>query len=138
MKMQYRLLAALILTVACGMAAAVPPSGSGGGYYGQAWYDSGQGSVVGPYSTWYECNQALQDTIDYNVNMRGWSVTSINPCHYNPPFGTASPLHGLSYAVDSSDPGTSQEDAERIIEKVRTLRETYMIDEYQAELRRIK
>jgi hypothetical protein len=138
MNNRYRLLVALVMIAASGMAAAVPPSGTGGGYFGTAWFTNGQGIVVGPYSTWWECDQAFQDALDYNVNVRGWTIETMNPCSYNPPFPIAAPNHELSFDIDDSDPDTSLDDAQRIIEKVRRLRETYMIDEYEAELRRMK
>lgn len=138
MKTNIRLLAALALLLASTMAAAVPPSGSGGGYYGSAWFTNNQGIVVGGYATWWECDQAFQSALDLRVNNWGWTIQSVSPCSYTPPFAVAGPAHELSFAIDSSDPGTSLEDAERIIGKLRRLRETYMIDEYEADLRRIK
>ncbi|RFF31543.1 hypothetical protein [Wenzhouxiangella sediminis] len=135
---KHRILVALLLIVASSMAAAVPPSGTGGGYYGSAWFDSGQGFVVGPYSSWAACNQAYQDALAYDVNIRGWTVVSTSPCSYRPPYGMATPNHKLSYAVDDSDPGASLDHVQRIVEKVRQLRETHMIDEYEAELLRIE
>lgn len=138
MHTQYRLLIALALIVSSTMASAALTPGTGGGYFGTAWFTNGQGMIVGPYSTWFACNQQYQQSLDYNVNVRGWTIDTQTPCSYNPPASVASPNHALSFDVDSSDPGTSLEDAKRIIEEIRVLRESHMIDEYQAELRRIK
>jgi hypothetical protein len=75
---------------------AAPSAGTGGGYYGSAWYDSNQGTVVGPYATYAECNQALNAAVAYKVTQLGWSVVSFQPCYFNPPFGmVAEELSGL-------------------------------------------
>lgn len=138
MKTHHRFLIGLTLIVASGMAAAALTPGTGGGYYGSAWYTNGHGSIVGPYSSWWACDQALQDDIDYDVNVRGWTIASVNPCSYTPPYTVANPNQELSFAVGGDDAGTGLQEAVRILEQVRRLRETYMIDEYEAELRRIK
>ncbi len=80
---------------------AAPASGSGGGYYGTAWYNSGQGTVVGPYATYAECSQALNAAVAYKVTNLGWVVVSFQACHFNPPYGTMpeelSGLEGLQH-----------------------------------------
>lgn len=138
MRKQYQFIVALALIVASTMATAALTPGTGGGYFGTAWFTNGHGMIVGPYSSWSACNEAYEESLDYNVNVRGWTIATQSPCSYTPPASIAAPNHGPSFDVDDSDPGTSLEDAKRIIEEVRALRETYMVDEYQEELRRIK
>lgn len=86
---------------------AAPAPGTGGGYYGGAWYSSSQGSVVGPYSSAIECQQALNNAINNAVNNFGWSVVSIQPCHYNPPYGKVPPqlatAHSAEFATSLND-----------------------------------
>ena len=107
--------AAATLSSAC-FAMGGPP-GTGGGYVGGSWYSSGQGSVVGPYATAIECQQALNNAINNAVNNFGWSVVSIQPCHYKPPFGQV--RRELS-AVESAEFATALND--QVIEAHRRLR----------------
>ncbi len=97
----YQAFAFLALLTVGYNANAVPPSGTGGGYYGSAWYDSSQGTVVGPYATYAECSQALSAAVAYKVTNFGWTVVSFQPCHFNPPFGMMSEelsaLEGLEH-----------------------------------------
>ncbi len=87
---------AIALISATQLASAALPAGAGGGYYGSAWYSSNQGSVVGPYSNWYDCNEALQNAMDNAVYNFGWSIVSVNPCSYNPPAVYGQVLHELA------------------------------------------
>ena len=101
------LVAAGLAIASIGSASAALVAGTGGGYYGSAWYNSNQGSVVGPYSTYYACNQALQAAIDNATNNFGWSVTSVSPCSYTPPFAPMQVEYELAVVDDGSgDTGT--------------------------------
>lgn len=131
----------LISLLACSaVTIAAPPIGSGGGYYGSAWFNSNQGIVVGPYSTWHDCNQALQGGIQYSVTNWGWSVTELNPCSYRPPFGYGIVQHELALAVGivSTTPDGSLAEADRLLTEVEVLREAHRIDAYEAAVRRIR
>lgn len=132
------LLAALALGCA-GTALAAPPVGSGGGYYGSAWFDSGQGIVVGAYPTWYECNQFLQQGIQYRVSNWGWTVTELNGCAYRPPFGMAIEFEKeTALSIVAPDPDGSLAEVERILAAIERLRARYNVDAYEAELAKVR
>lgn len=132
------LLAALALGLATS-AVAAPPVGTGGGYYGSAWFDSGQGIIVGAYPTWYECNQQLQSGIQYRVTNWGWTVTELNGCAYRPPFGTVIKFEKeLAVRIEAPDAEGSLVEAERILRSIERLRARYDIDAYEAELAKLQ
>ena len=118
-----------------GSAFAALTPGSGAGYFGGAWYDSNQGSVVGPYPTYYACNQALQAAINNATNNFGWTVTSVSPCHYNPPFAPVQKHEYYELAVVSDGPGDSGNVAGALLDEASKLRETYRIDAYDKALK---
>ncbi|MCB1560469.1 MAG: hypothetical protein KDI75_05175 [Xanthomonadales bacterium] len=129
------LVAAGLAIASIGSASAALVAGTGGGYYGSAWYNSNQGSVVGPYSTYYACNQALQAAIDNATNNFGWSVTSVSPCSYTPPFAPMQVEYELAVVDDGSgDTGTI---AGTLLDEVAKLREAYRIDAYDKAVRRL-
>jgi len=120
---------------AVGSASAALPSGAGGGYFGSAWYNSNQGSVVGPYATYYDCNVALQAAIDNAVNNFGWQVVSVSPCHYNAPFIYVHEHFEL--AVAATDPTDSGNVATGLLNEVSKLRESYRIDDYDRAIQKL-
>lgn len=138
MKTHNRFIFALLLILASSLATAALAPGTGGGYFGSAWFTNSQGIVVGPHSTWWECNEAFQTSLDIRVNDWGYTVESISPCSYTPPFSAGHVGYETAYAVDSSDPGTSLGHVEAIINKIALLREQYRITEYENALQRIK
>ena len=99
--MKLRTLVIVGLFSAAQAATAALTPGTGGGYYGSAWYNSGQGSVVGPYPTYQQCQTALQNALNNAVYNFGWSIVSVDYCHYNPPapmvMHELSPVEGLDY-----------------------------------------
>lgn len=141
MKISIKTLTALGLLLAATASQAAPVPGTGGGYYGSAWFNSNQGIVVGAYSTWYECNQYLQAAIDYRVSNWGWTVTELNPCGYRPPFGTGVGVVGPDLGgitIDSDGPGSSYDEVIRILERVELVRFQFRADEFEAALSRIQ
>ena len=126
------LTAALVLTLS-GAAMAVPPAGSGGGYYGSAWFDAGQGIVVHG-ATYSECASALQNGISYRVSNWGWTVTELNPCSYRPPFAHVGVLDELKVEIQADGPQGSLDAANAVLAQVARLRRTHEIDSYEAEL----
>ena len=58
-------------------ASAVPVAGSGSGYDRTAWFTNNSGIVVGPYSTWAECNYQFQYTLNMRIQDWGWIATEI-------------------------------------------------------------
>ena len=127
------ILATGLAVMSVGTASAAPPVGSGGGYYGSAWYNSNQGSVVGPYSTYYACNQALQNALDNAVNNFGWTVTSIKPCSYRPPYAYAPVEFELQVSAEGA--GQSGDVATGLLFEATKLRETHRVDDYDRALR---
>ncbi|MBX3724869.1 MAG: hypothetical protein KF823_03025 [Xanthomonadales bacterium] len=119
-------------------ASAAPVPGSGGGYYGTAWFNTNQGIVVGAYPTWAECNYYFQQALNLRVNDWGWTVTEINPCSYRPPFGRIRMEREHAFAIDPSSPEESLQDANRVLDALREVRNRYRADEYEAELDRIR
>ncbi|MBD8527894.1 hypothetical protein [Pseudomarimonas arenosa] len=126
------LTAALSLALA-GSALAVPPAGTGGGYYGSAWFDSDQGIVVHG-ATYSECAQALQYSINYRVNHWGWTVTELNPCSYRPPFAHVGVLDELKVEIRADSPEGSLDQANAVLGQIARLRRTHAIDAYEADL----
>jgi len=124
---------ALLALCFAGSTFAVPPAGSGGGYYGTAWFDSNQGIVVSG-ATWYECNQALQSGISYRVSNWGWSVTSMTPCSYQPPFSVANPHVEVAVDIVSGDPQGSLDEATVVLARIAELRRLHDMDRYEATL----
>ena len=121
---------------ACTPALADNVPGTGAGYYGEAEYDSGQGSVVGPYATWNECNQALQNAIDNAVNNFGWSVVSIDGCGYSS--GLLNHGHDIHVELAALSPADSGAIAHAVLDEQRRVRTLYRADEYEARLRMIE
>lgn len=115
---------------ALGSAHAAPLVGSGGGYFGTADYVNGAGSVVGPYSSWIECNNALQAAIDNAVNNFGYTLVSMNPCSYTPPFSGVMYQH-FELAI-SDKYGDSASVAAALLDEVRRIREAHRADAYDA------
>ena len=119
-----------------GSAHAESQPGTGAGYYGSATYDSLQGSVVGPYASWTECNDALQNAIDNAVYNFGWTVISIDGCGYNPGL-----THGINYEIHllvaAESPKESAEIGKLLLGEVQRVRGQYRIDNYEAALRAI-
>ncbi|MEQ1514652.1 MAG: hypothetical protein ABL934_18505 [Lysobacteraceae bacterium] len=112
-----------------------PPAPWGGGYYGSAWYSSGQGSVVAGASTWAECNSVLQDAISRALSW-GWAVVTYVPCHYQAPFLYApAPDDGIEIAAGSS--GESAGVVRVITDEIVRVRTQYRADEYEASMRTI-
>jgi hypothetical protein len=110
--------------------------GAGAGYFGGATYDSQQGSIVGPYPTWIECNDALQNAIDNAVYNFGWTVISIDSCGYN-----AGLAHNIDYdihlLVEAESPKESAEIGKLLLGEVQRVRGQYRADSYEAALRAI-
>jgi hypothetical protein len=116
---------------------AAPPIGTGGGYYGSAWYGPNQGgSVVGPYSTYQDCTDALNAAIANAVNNFHYTVSTVNPCFYRPPFtGVFVEYSGL--VVQSTTPRESQAEAAALLEEITQIRARYNADQYEADLRMV-
>jgi hypothetical protein len=123
-----------------GAAHAAPVPGTGGGYYGSAWYNSGQGSVVAGAPTWAACNSTLQESINHAVSNWGWWVVTYNPCKYRPPFGEmAAEVHAEKVGIEINA-GSADESAGvvRVIsDEIRRTREMYRADDYDNALRTI-
>lgn len=132
MNMIRSLCAALVLTAAAVTSAqAAPVVGSGGGYFGTANYGNGAGSVVGPYGTWQECNQALQAAINNAVNNFGYTLVSMHPCSYTPPFSGV--MHQwFELAVVAKSPRESASVGAALLREVQTIREAHRADLYDA------
>lgn len=116
---------------ALGSAHAAPVVGSGGGYFGTADYGNGSGSVVGPYATWSECNNALQAAIDNAVDNFGYTLVSMHPCSYTPPFSGVMRQH-FELAVDSENEGDTADVAAVLLDQVKRIREAHHADAYDA------
>ena len=125
---------ALIIS-AYSTADARPPAPWGGGYYGSAWYNSGQGSVIAGASTWADCNSQLQDAIARALSW-GWSVVSYVPCHYQAPFLYApAPDDGVEITAGSADESAGV--VRVITDEIVRVRTQYRADEYEASMRTI-
>jgi hypothetical protein len=131
-------LMALVCLASSSLAMAAPVPGSGGGYFGTAWFNAGQGIVVGAYPTWTECNYAFQQALNLRVNEWGWTVTEINPCSYQPPFGTVQVQREHAIALDPTGPEASLEDANRVLGELKAIRESFRADEYEQALSRVR
>ncbi len=94
--------------------------------------------MVGPYSTWAECNYQFQYTLNMRIQDWGWIATEINPCSYQPPYGSVQIKHELALAVDTSTSHDNLEHINRILDDVRAVREEFRADEYDAALERIR
>ena len=116
---------------AMGSAHAAPVVGSGGGYFGTADYGNGSGSVVGPNSTWAACNNALQAAINNAVNNFGYTLVSMNPCSYTPPFSGVMHQH-FELAVHSETDGDTDDIAGVLLDQVKRIREAHQADAYDA------
>jgi hypothetical protein len=127
------LLCALMLLGLAGTAVAVPPAGSGGGYYGSAWFDSDQGIVV-TGSTYWECNQALQSGIAYRTSNWGWTVTELTPCQYRPPFSPVAAPFELTAQIVAGTPDGSLDEANAVLAGVANLRRAHDMDRFDASL----
>jgi len=118
-----------------GTADARPPAPWGGGYYGSAWYDSGQGSVIAGASTWAECNEVLQDAIARAISW-GWSVVTYTPCHYQAPFLYApAPHDGIE--IGAGSPGESAGIVGAITDEIVRARSQYRADDFEAAMQTI-
>lgn len=113
---------------------AAPLVGSGGGYFGTAWFTNGSGIVVGAYPTWAECNTAFQQSLQYRVDNWGWVVSEINHCSYTPPFGGLQVQKETAIAIRSNDAAGSLAEAERIMRTVQSIRSRFNADAYEAAL----
>lgn len=115
-------------------AEARPQAPWGGGYYGSAWYDSGQGSVVAGASTWAECNQLLQSAINQAVNVWGWTVVTYTPCHYQAPFQyIMADKEGLE--INAGSPGDSAGTVGAITDEIVRVRQQFRADDYENAMR---
>jgi len=124
-----------LLIGASATADARPPAPWGGGYYGSAWYNSGQGSVIAGASTWADCNAQLQDAIARALSW-GWSVVSYVPCHYQAPFLYApAPDDGVEITAGSADESAGV--VRVITDEIVRVRTQYRADEYEASMRTI-
>lgn len=127
-------LALALLAAAVSTADARPPAPWGGGYYGSAWYNSGQGSVVAGASTWAECNQLLQSSINQAVNVWGWTVVTYTPCHYQPPFQyIMAEKEGLE--ISAGSPGDSAGAVGAITDEIARVRAAHRADDYENAIR---
>ncbi len=126
---------ALALSLAAVSAAdARPPAPWGGGYYGSAWYNSGQGSVVAGAATWAECNQLLQSSINQAVFVWGWSVVTYTPCHYQAPFQyIMADKEGVE--ITAGSPGDSAGTVRAITEEIVRVRGQFRADDYENAMR---
>lgn len=116
-----------------GVAMAAPIPGTGGGYYGSAWYDSGQGSVIAGATTWAECNNALQASINHAVSAWGWTVVTYNPCKYRPPFGQMlMEQEKVGIEIGGSSPGESIGTVRIITDEIVRVRNQYRADDFEA------
>lgn len=127
------ILATGLAVMSVGAALAAPPVGSGGGYFGSAWFDSNQGMVSGPHPNYQTCNQSLQDGIHYRVTNWGWSVTSITPCSYTPPYSIGQVEYEVQIRADG--PGHSGDIATGVLFEASKLREAHRIDDYDSAIR---
>ena len=116
---------------ALGTAHAAPVVGSGGGYFGTANYGNGAGSVVGPYASWAECNNALQAAINNAVNNFGYTLVSMHPCSYTPPFSGVM-HHQFELAVVGDKDGDTAHVAAVLLDEVKRIRDAHDADGYDA------
>ena len=97
------------------------------GYAGSAWFNTGSGiTVVG--ATYAECQQKLQDGINYRVSNWGWAVTSITPCR-NRAYAEVRDLE-----VYAAEPEASVAEAAEYLERDSELRARFQIDAYEKAL----
>lgn len=108
-------------------------------YYGSAEYVGGGGSVVGPYSTPGDCQDALEDAITNAVENLGKQLNVVHPCmprwsFRGLPQGEAAPY---TLAVVAGSPDESLKVTRMLLEEVRRARVAYRADEYEATLQAI-
>lgn len=121
-----------------GASMAAPIPGTGGGYYGSAWYDSGQGSVIAGAATWAECNNALQMAINHAASAWGWTVVTYNPCKYHPPFGQMmAEQEKVGIEIGGGSPGESVGTVRIITDEIVRARSQYRADDFEAAMRTI-
>lgn len=122
------ILATGLAFMSAGTALAASAPGHADGYYGSAMFNATQGMVVGPYSTYVACNDALQSGIDYRVTNWGWTVVSLTPCTYRRTiavFNDAWELH-----VSADGPEESGDVATGLLFEATRLRDMHRIDDY--------
>ena len=132
----------LSLALAAGLAGtaqAAPVPGTGGGYYGSAWYNSGQGTVISAIPTWQECTNLLNANIAHAASAWGWWVVRKHPCAYRPPFGQMSPVdpEKIGIEIGGSTPEESVAISRMISDEIRRARELHRADDYDNALRTI-
>jgi len=132
-----KLFLGLALTFGISIAAhAAPVIGTGGGYYGSAWYTNNSGSVVGPYSTWAQCNAALQAALNNAVNNFGYTIATVHQCSYRPPFSGVF-LEASGLVMQSTTSRESLTEANALLAEIAKVRARYYADQYEADLRSI-
>ncbi len=137
------LTAIVMLGCVFGSAQAAPVLGLGAGYHGSAQLGNPQGGGigVGPYSSWSDCNTALQTGINYAVNQNR-TILSIVPCHYRSNytengFIDAYP-HEFVLPVHGHSPDESLQISRMLSDEISRLRTEYRIDDYDAALQAIE
>lgn len=138
MQMHFKKILAAALLAGSSLATAAPVPGSGGGYYGSAWFTNQSGIVVGAYPTWAECDYYFQQALTIRVQEWGYTVSELNPCSYKPPFGSIQFEIELGIRVDPSSPVDSLDDSFRILGELKSVREQFRADEYEQALMRIR
>lgn len=133
---RYRCIAAVIAAglsmTTTTQAARIP--GTGGGYYGSAWFDSNQGAVVAGAATWTECNARLQEYIDHATSVWGWTVVSYTPCHYQEPFGQMAQEALVGIDLNARTPMESTGVVRAITDEIQRTRSQFRADEYEASM----
>jgi hypothetical protein len=139
MKFAFRSTLLALALLAGTHAQAAPVIGSGGGYYGSAWFTGSNGGVVvGPYSTWSACDDALQFAIDYRVTNWGWTVDTYSGCTYRPPFA-GFPVHAdVQIDLQSTTPLGSLSEAAAASARIRSIRRQFNADAYDEALRSVR
>jgi hypothetical protein len=117
-----------------GAAQAAPIPGTGGGYYGSAWYDSNQGTVIAGVATYQECMALLHSSIAHAASAWGWTVVTYNPCRYRPPFGQMAyeqaEVEKVGIHIGAGSPGESVEVVRMIGDEILRTRDQYRADDY--------
>ena len=121
---------ALVLGISSA-AQALHQSGAGAGYYGSAQYDGNAGGVVGPYSTWFACNQALQSMLYNAVNLHNHTIVSVTPCSYRSNILVA---HEIHVRLGAGSPGESLGASKIVLEEISRVRDEFRADDYEAAL----
>ncbi len=124
-----------------GTAQAAPVPGTGGGYYGSAWYDSNQGTVIAGAATYQECVQLLNSSIAHAASAWGWTVVTYNPCKYRPPFGQMAyeqaEVEKTGINIGAGSPGESVGIVRMISDEIRRTRDQYRADDYDSAIEAI-